>query len=238
MPPEADQGNGGQAQEAGAGNQSQGQESGSQQGQQNANQQQGGQGQESGGQQQGNQQGGGAGPEDISKMTPEQLQTYAAKLQKDLGMTRTEAARHRTALQEAQGKLTEAERAKVSDQEKLEADLQAAQSTVQERETRIQELESQVEDLTKGASLREALGQAGAINPQTAFKVGTWKDVKVQEDGTVEPESFKAAIQALKASDPYLFRRTAMADAGAGGNGGAPEGGSSINDFVRGRTGR
>lgn len=235
MPPEADQGNGSQGQEPGTGTQGQAQEAASQQGQ-NANSQQGSQGQEPG--QQGNQGGNGNGQADISTMSPEELASYAARLQRDAQEARQEAARYRTQHQEAQTRLTEAERAKMSEQERIQADLQSAQETLQERENQLRELQGQVEDLTRGASVREALAQAGAINPQTAFKVGAWQDVKVNDDGTVEPESFKAAVQALRQSDPYLFRRTATADAGAGATGGAPEAGASINDFVRGNRGR
>lgn len=223
MPPEAE-GNGGQGQEPGTGTQGQGQEPGSQQGQN-------GQGQEPG------QQSGQQGPADVSKMSPEELQTYAATLQKELGQVRGEAANYRTQFQTAQQAITEAERAKMSDLEKAQADLEAARGeTVTERQAR-EALEAKVEDLTRGSAVREALGQAGALNPATAFKVGEWKGVQLREDGSVEPESFQAAVQALRKSDPYLFRRTASADAGAG-QGGAPEGGPSINDFVRGRVAR
>jgi len=230
MADNGNQGNGSQGQEPGTGPQGQGQEPASQQGQQNASQQ----GQEPGG----DQGGAGNGQADISKMSPEELATYAAKLQKDAQEARQEAAKYRTSHQEAQNKLTEAERAKMSEQEKVQADLEAAQgqlSTLQEENTG---LKAQVEDLTKGVSLREALAQAGAINPQTAYKVGTWSDVKLKDDGTVDPDTFKAAVNKLRETDPYLFRRGASADAGAGVGNGSPEGGSSINDFVRGKAGR
>lgn len=219
MPPEADQGNGSQGQESGTNTQGQGQESSSQQGQN------GGQGQESnGGQQSGN------GPADISTMSEADLRTYAAKLQKDAGEARTEAANYRTQYQTAQQKITEAERAQMTEAQRVQADLEAAQA-------RAQELETTVRDLTVGASAREALAQAGAINAMTAFRTLDLSQVERNADGTPKKESLTAAISALKTSDPYLFRRTANADAGAGtGTGGAPEGGTSINDFVRGRT--
>lgn len=224
MPPEAEQGNGSQGQEPGTQTQGQGQEPASQQGQQ---------GQQSQGQEPGQQ----SGPADISKMSPEELSSYAAKLQKDAEEARREAANYRTQYQSAQTKITEAERAKMSELEKAQADLQETQTGLQERDTRIQELEGKLEDLTKGAAIRDVLTQAGALNAATAYKVGAWTDVKLKEDGTLDAESARAAIQALRQSDPYLFRRGASADAGAGG-GGAPEGGSSINDFVRGKAGR
>lgn len=233
MAEQGNQGNGSQGQESGAGNQGQGQESASQDQQGNQSGQQA-QGQESG---QGGQQGGEQAP-DFSTMSEADLRTYAAKLYKDAGQTRTEAARYRTQLQETTGKLTEAERAQMTEQERREADLTAAQAQVQEKDSRITELERTVEDLTKGAAIREALAQAGAINPQTAQKVGDWGAVKLKEDGSLDQASFQAQLTALKTSDSYLFKRGANADAGAGGGGGsAPEAGSSINDMIRGRRG-
>lgn len=208
-------GDGGTGQESGGQNQGQGQESASQQGQN------GGQGQESGGQQ------GGNGPADISTMKPEELATYAAKLQKDAEEARREAANYRTQFQSAQQKVTEQERASMTEAQRIQADLEAAQSARQE-------LETKVRDLTVGATAREALASAGALNALTAFKTLDLSQVETGPDGTPKADQLQAAITALKTSDPYLFKRTASADAGAGG-GGAPEGGTSINDFVRGR---
>jgi len=215
-----DQGNGSQGQEPGSGNQGQGQEPASQQGQTGSQAQEAGAGQE-----------GQGGPADISKMSPEELATYAAKLQKDAQEARQEAGKYRTTAQTLQEKVTEAERAKLTEAERVQADLEAAQSKAQELETRVR-------DLTVGASAREALAGAGALNAMTAFKTLDLSQVETNPDGTPKADQLQAAITALKASDPYLFKRTATADAGAG-SGGSPEGGgSSINDFVRGRTGR
>jgi hypothetical protein len=213
---EGNQGNGGTGQESGTGTQGQGQEPASQQGQQ------GGTGQEPG--QQGEGQNGQA---DIAKMSPTELASYAAKLQKQAGEARTEAANYRTQYQQAQDKLTEAERAKLSEQERVAADLK----TTQERN---QTLESQVKDLTTGAATREALAGAGAINAMTAFKTLDLSTVETDDQGTPKAESLALAITKLKASDPYLFRRNATSDAGAGQQG-APEGATGINDFIRGR---
>lgn len=209
-------GDGGTGQESGGQNQGQGQESASQQGQN------GGQGQESNGGQQG-----GNGPADISTMKPEELATYAAKLQKDAEEARREAANYRTRATTAEGKITEQERASMTEAQRIQADLEAAQSARQELETRVR-------DLTVGATAREALASAGALNAMTAFKTLDLSQVETGPDGTPKADQLQAAITALKTSDPYLFKRNASADAGAGG-GAAPEGGSSINDFLRGR---
>jgi hypothetical protein len=238
MAEQGNQGNGSQGQESGAGNQGQGQESASQDQQGNQSGQQA-QGQESGqgGQQQGQQEQGGNTP-DVASMSEADLRAYAAKLQKDVRESAREAATYRTTAQTAQQQLTEAQRAQMTEQQRIEHDLQQAQTAVQERDTQLQALQAQVEDLTRGAAIREALAQAGAINPQTAQKVGTWDAVKLKEDGSLDPDSFQAQLTALKTSDPYLFRRGASADAGAGtGGGSAPEAGSSINDMIRGRRG-
>jgi hypothetical protein len=217
--PNTDQGNGNQGQEPGAGNQGQGQEPGSQQ------DQNGKPGQEPGGQQ------GGSGTADISTMSEADLRAYAAKVQKDAEDARREAASYRTRATTAEQKVTEAERASMTEAQRVQADLEAANG-------RAQTLEAQVRDLTTGAATREALSAAGAINAMTAFKTLDLTKVETDDQGVPKPESLAAAIAGLKTSDPYLFRRGATTDAGAGGGqGGAPEGGSSINDFLRGNRG-
>lgn len=237
MAEQGNQGNSDQGQESGAGNQGQGQESASQQGQQGNQSGQSTQGQESGqgGQQQGQQEQGGNTP-DVANMSEADLRAYAARLQQQAGEARREAANYRTQHQQAQQQLTEAQRAQMTEQERREHDLQQAQSTIQERDTQLQALQAQVEDLTRGAAVREALAQAGALNPATAFKVGDWSGVKLTEDGKLDSAAFAKVITDLKTSDPYLFKRQASANAGSGaGEGGAPDAGSSINDMIRGR---
>lgn len=215
------QGNSGPGQEPPAGTQGQGQEPGQQQGQQT--------GQEPSGQQGQQQSGGNQGPADVSAMSPDELRTYAETLQRQAQEARQEAARYRTQLTPLQQQVQEAERARMTEAERVQADLEAER-------TRATELETQLRDLQVGTVLQTALTQAGALNAATAMKVmGT--DLERDANGAPKPEAVQAAITALKQSDPYLFRRTASADAGAG-QGGAPEGGVSINDFVRGRTGR
>lgn len=235
MAEQGNQGNGSQGQESGAGNQGQGQESASQDQQGNQSGQQG-QGQESGqgGQQQG-QQGQNSDAPDVSSMSEADLRAYAAKLQKDVRESAREAATYRTTAQQAQSKLTEAERAQMTEQERQAADLTAAQQAAEDHKAKVAELERTVEDLTKGAAIREALAQAGALNAATAFKVGDWSGIKLTEDGKLDQTAFQEALGKLRTSDDYLFRRGANANAGAGsGPGSSPEAGSSINDMIRG----
>lgn len=219
MADNGNQGNGSQGQEPGTGTQGQGQEPASQQGQQ-----QGNQGQEPGAQD-------GQGQADISTMSEADLRVYAAKVQKDAEEARREAAKHRTTATSAQAKVQEYERNQMSEAQKAQADLEAATA-------KAQELETQVRDLRVGSVVRDALSQAGALNPATAQKVLDSAAVKLDANGNPTEDSVKAAIQALKTSDPYLFKRTATADAGAGQHNGSPEGGSSINDMIRGRASR
>lgn len=220
MADNGNQGNSNQGQEPGAGTQGQGQEPASQQGQQ------GNQGQEPGAQ-----AGDGNGLADISTMSEADLRVYAAKVQKDAEEARREAAKHRTSATTYQQQVQEFERSKMSEAQKAQADLEAAT-------TKAQELENQIRDLKVGTVLHDALSHAGALNPATAQKVLDSAAVKLDANGTPTEESVKAAILALKASDPYLFKRTATADAGAGQQNGSPEGGSSINDMIRGRSSR
>lgn len=218
MADNGNQGNSDQGQEPGTGTQGQGQEPASQQ------DQQGNQGQEPGAQD-------GQGLADISKMSETDLRVYAAKVQKDAEEARREAAKHRTTATTAQAKVQEFERNQMSEAQKAQADLEAATA-------KAQELENQVRDLRVGTVLHDALSQAGALNPATAQKVLDSDAVKLDANGAPTEASVKAAILALKTSDPYLFKRTATADAGAGQQNGSPEGGSSINDMIRGRSSR
>ncbi len=235
MPENGNQGNGSTGQESGAGNQGTGQESG-QQSQQGNGQQTNGTGQESGeGQQGGQGQGGTNTPPDFSTMPESELRTYAARLHQQAGEARQEAAGYRTRATAAEGKVTEAERAAMTEQERVQSDLQQTQGQVQTLTEENTGLKAQVEDLTRGAAVREALAGAGAINAATAFRVGSWDDVKLKEDGSLDLDSFKAAAQKLRTSDPYLFRRGADAGAGAGRDS-SPEGGDAhgINAALRG----
>lgn len=215
----SNQGNGA-GQEPGAGNQGQGQEPASQQGQSGD---QGAAGQEPGGNgDQGN-------LTDLTNMTPEQLRTYAATVQKDAVDARREAASYRTQFQDAQGKLTEAERAKMDELDRVKLEAQEAKDA-------LTQAQAQMAELTVGRAVREALAGAQALNPATAAKVLD-SSLIVLDDGKPTEASVKAAISALKTSDPYLFKRGASANAGAGrGPGASPQGGgSAINDMIRGR---
>jgi hypothetical protein len=197
---------GGQAQEAGTETQGKSQE--------DSQQQTGGQSQEGGA--------GGSGPADLTKMSEAELRTYAAKAQEDLGKVRTEAAEQRTKARELQGKVTAAERAKMSETERLQAELE-------ESKTENTRLKAQVEDFTVGTAVRDALATAGALKPSTAQKVMGSIPVK---DGKPVKADLEKAITELKRTDPYLFKRQASANAGEG-RGSTLQGGSGINDAIR-----
>lgn len=169
-----------------------------------------------------------SGKVDIATMSEADLRTYAAKVAKDAEDARREAANYRTRATSAEGKVTEAERSAMTEAQRIQSDLQTAQ---QEN----QGLKDQVRDLTVGASAREALAGAGALNAMTAFKTLDLSGVETGPDGQPKADQLQAAITKLKQSDPYLFRRNASADAGNGGGDQAPQGSQGINDYIRGK---
>lgn len=168
-----------------------------------------GEGRESSGGNEGQESSGGAGSPtttiDPATITDPALRAYVEKLAADTRAARREAGGYRTKLRDAEGKVAEFERARMTDQEKLAADLAAAQ---QERDAalalvRSRDLAEEVQQAAKGAD---------AISPQAV-----WRQIKddIVVDGKGKPTNLAALIKDLKAAEPYMFRRT-DADAGAG----------------------
>lgn len=92
-----------------------------------------------------------------------------------------------------------------------------------------------------GFAARAALAEAKAVKPATAVKTLDVSTVKLDKDGNVDEAALKAAIEALKKSDPYLFAAEGSGtgshtDAGigaGGGNGGQRA--ASLSDAINNR---
>jgi len=152
--------------------------------------------------------------------------TYVEKVAKDAQEARQEAARYRTERNTFQTQAQQAQQANET----------AEQTAQRERETEKAETErlrTENRDLKVGGTVRTAAEAAQAFNPTTVY--GLIKgDIQVDDQG--KATNVAALITALKASDPYLFKRTS-ADAGAGQHtGGSPS--SDMNAQIRTLAGR
>lgn len=191
---------------------------------------QGGQGQEPGtqGGPQGQEPAGkGQGPTfDLSKIADEDARAYVARQLADLAEARREAASYRTTARDLQTKVDEHERSKMTEVEKAKADAQAAQD-------RAAALEKALAERNVGDEVEKAALAADALNPRAVLAMIKEK-VQVGKDG--KPTNLAELIKDLKASDPYMFKRT-TADAGAG-SGQANGANADMNTAIRAAAGR
>lgn len=199
-----------------AGSQQQGQEPAAEQGQTDPSQQ-GGTGQEPGSAEQ--------GTPDLTAITDPVLRSYVESQLRDAAEARQEAARYRTQAREAQGKVTEYERAS-------ETAEQTAERERAERDAETERLRQENRDLRVGGTVKAAALEAKAFDAELVY---TLVESQVTLDDKGAPTNVAALLTDLKRDKPYLFRRT---DAGAGAGadpGSSPEAGGGINAFIRGR---
>jgi predicted nuclease with TOPRIM domain len=123
--------------------------------------------------------------------THERLNTAHNKLKDDhreLKASTTDA----TALQSQLEKLTNDKSKILREKDELQTAFDAHKKEVQVKEMKTQ--------------LTAALGEASARNPSTALKLIDLTTLKFDEDGQVQAASLAAAIEAIKVSDPELFK--------------------------------
>lgn len=195
----------------GAGTQSQQGQEPNQQGQND-----GGTGQESGSQ---------GGQFDPSTIADAGVRAYVEKIAKDAHDARQEAGRYRTERNTFQQQA----------QQYQQANETAEQTATRERDAdraETERLRTENRDLKVGDTVTKAAAVAQAFNPTTVY--GLIKD-KIEVDQAGAATNVAALLTALKASDPYLFKRTS-ADAGAGQQGGSPSG--DMNAQIRNLAGR
>lgn len=204
----------------------------------------GGQGQEPGsasgtgpGAQQQDQQGGTAGTPgqepagtpaafDPATIADPATRSYVEAMVKDARDARGEAGRYRTDRNTLQQQVQQFQQASETAEQTAQREA-AAQATETDR------LRAENRDLKVGGTVALAATKAQAFNPATVY--GLIKDqVQVNDAGVAT--NVDTLITALKASDPYLFKRNS-ADAGAGqGPGGTV--GKTMNDQIRNLAGR
>lgn len=171
----------------------QGQESGQQpQGQAPAGQQQQGQGSD-------------AAPS-LDSITDPTLRAYVEAQIKDASEARKEAAKYRTERNTFQTQVQEFQRQNETDEQRIERERA-------ERDQEMERLRQENRELRVNTRAETAAKDAKAHNPaRVAALIAS--NVELDKDGN--PTNLADLIQALKQSDPYLFKRTDV-DAGAGG---------------------
>ena len=177
---------------------------------------------------QGQEPGGNADPQEFDPETIEDpaIKAYVQGLQADTKKARGEAARYRTERNGLQQKVTEAQRAQETDDERAERERQ-------ERDAEMDRLKTENLDLKVGATVRDEAAKAKAHNPARVWNL--IKD-QVETDDDGQPVNVKDLLADLKRTDPYLFRRT-DGDAGAGtGQNSTPP--SDMNQAIRKMAGR
>jgi hypothetical protein len=130
---------------------------------------------------------------------------YIERQLRDLADARREAGDYRTRLRDAEDKVTQYERGKLSDQQRLEAERD-------DWKTKAEDALNKLAQRDRMDAVTTAAGKANAINPATVARMIAGQ-VEVDKDG--KPTNLDALITELKRTDAYLFRRT-DADAGAG----------------------
>lgn len=169
------------------------------------------------------------GTPDPSKIEDPVLRAYVETQVKQAAEARREAAKYRTernALQTAQ------EAARLAALPTEEQALEAGRL----RDAENAALKSELADLRVGGTIRNAATEAKAHNPETILAM--IRD-QVETDDKGNPTNVAALLTALRKSDGYLFRRTNVADAGAGnGKGEGTRPSQSMNDAIRAAAGR
>ena len=138
-----------------------------------------------------------AGQEPAQSAAPE---TFSREYVEQL---RREAADFRKRATTAEGKVTEHEREKLSDAERLTAEATEWKAKATDLESKYQTA------IIRAAVDREAMKQ-GAVDPDAVFALMDRSELQVSDDGTVA--NTEKAVKALLASKPYLVKTE---DAGA-----------------------
>ncbi len=88
---------------------------------------------------------------------------------------------------------------------KAESEVRRIQSQYEAEKARADALEQKIRDQAADGALRQKLGENGAKAVDTALKLIDRKQLKFNEDGSVDVESVASAVEALKKSDSILF---------------------------------
>lgn len=124
---------------------------------------------------------------------------------------RAEAAKWRLQLRETEAKLSELQKAQMTDIEK-------AQTVAKEAEAKARELETNLQkERFRNAVLSKAT-RAKFADPEDAYRMIDPETVKIDDDGTPNTQSLEGALNRLIKDKPYLLATT------TGGGDGGPRG--------------
>lgn len=134
---------------------------------------------------------------------------------------RQEAAKWRTELRSVQEKLSEHEKAQMSELEK-------AQIVAREAQTRADELVADLHRERFDRAVVSAATRARLADPEDAIRLIDPDSVKTDDDGNPDRQSLEAAITRLTKDKPYLLSTATTTGSGDGGSRGA--GGNPAED--------
>lgn len=160
---------------------------------------------------------------DLDAITDPALRSFVEAQQKAAKDAREEAARYRVERNNLQ-------RANETAEQAATREAQEAQEARQQETERLATLERENRDLRVGYAVTDAARNARAHNPTVVSQMIAPR-VTFGEDG--QPNNVAALVEALRTSDPYLFKRT-RSDAGDGTGDGDPTPTGGVNDLIRG----
>jgi membrane protein involved in colicin uptake len=157
---------------------------------------------------------------------PTGFDSWPPEAQEAVRATRREAAKYRTERNGLKDKVTEAERAQMTAQQKAEADAQAATARADAAEAKVRDIEAR-DSVAKAATEKWK-------NPATAAALAMASGaLTFGEDG--KPSNITAVLNDLAKTHPDLLKTPPAGglDGGAGSNGGSGQA-PSMNDLIRG----
>jgi hypothetical protein len=142
---------------------------------------------------------------------------------------RNEAASYRVKAKETGDKLKTFEDAQKTDTQKLQERAEAAE---RERDT----LKGEAARSATRAAFADVATEAKAKNPGTVAKLLAIEKIKGADEGKPDVAETRAALEAIRKSDPDLFQKIGplgSSASGGAGSGGAASTAASFNQFVR-----
>lgn len=125
-----------------------------------------------------------------------QYKTQIAEMKKQIKTFETEQANRQTAE-------TEAERTRLTEQEKWKELAEAAQAESTAQAQRLTDMEAQLVDSARRSASHRAATAAGAVNPDDLNFMSATIDIDMSDEGA--EAQITAAIEAMKETHAYLF---------------------------------
>ena len=101
-----------------------------------------------------------------------------------------------------------------------------------QREAELNKVKAENEMQRRASALIAEASKVGVVDSDALVKLTDLSKVEVSEDGTVNPQSVKTLVEALKTEKPYLFGEAPKPTIGTNG-GGAPQDNGGAGTFKR-----